>query len=550
VNLLHRLLLLGLTVAFLPAGMAADLTDRKYALAVEAERESQWLKACRLYDELLRKDRTHPVARLGYQRCLRRLYQSLRHADPSYRAALAKLSVTQALDLLEETVGVLATAHPDRERVSLEALFTHGLVEVRHALDDPEFLRHHLASVKPSTLSAFKIRLINWPVPAFSSKTQVREQVLAVIRAAAREGLLTRPALMVPLILEFAAGATNAIDEYGLFLTPGHLAFTQAMLKGRVTQPGLEIGLRDEQVQITYVYPKSPAAEAGLVSGDRLQRINGVELSDLPLEAIAEKLRGPAGSTVEIEVERLREPVKLVRRPLHLPSVEYAREEYEGTVILRLRIHYFAESTPQEVKDALASLASTGEVLAGVLLDLRGNPGGLFESAIRITELFLDEGTIVIGRSPFKKYDRTFKATNPGYVTQVPLVVLVDGDTASAAEVLAGALKETRSERFSTLVMGQTTYGKGSIQCVVPLEKAGEKATALRITVAKLFSPTNQPYTGKGIVPHLPSTLEGEALLNEARRQLLERIKPMGSGVPFMAPMAAGAPLPGPMVMD
>ncbi|MFQ3593285.1 MAG: PDZ domain-containing protein, partial [Gemmataceae bacterium] len=288
--LLRVVLLLGLVFLGVSPSYAADLSDRRYLQAVEAEKEGQWLKACRLYDELVRKDRTHPLARLGYQRCLRRLYQTLRHADPSYRTTLAKLSVSQALDLLEETTGVLATAHPESHRVSLEALFTHGLVELRNALEDPEFLRYYLASAKSSSIAAYKNRLLNWPVPTFASKTDLREQVLAVIRSAARDGLSPRPVLMAAFVLEFAAGATNAIDEYGLFLTPGHLAFTQAMLKGRITHPGLEVGLRDDQIQVTHVYPKSAAAEAGLVSGDRLLRINGVSVADLPVEAIAEKL--------------------------------------------------------------------------------------------------------------------------------------------------------------------------------------------------------------------------------------------------------------------
>lgn len=548
-NLLRFALLVGLAlVSVPPAASGVDLNDRRYLSAVEAEKEGQWLKACRLYDELVRKDRTHPFARMGYQRCLRRLHQTLRQADPAYRAVLAKLTLTQALDLFEETVGVLSSAHPDRERVTLEALFTHGMVELRNALDDPEFVRHHLGTAKSAAVAAYKHRLLSWTVPTFSSKAEVREQVLAVVRSAARDGLVPRPKLMAAFVLEFAAGASNAIDEYGLFLTPGHLAFTQAMLKGRVVHPGLEIGLREDRIQVTHVYPKSSAAESGLVTGDRIQRINGVAVTDLPAEAIAEKLRGPSGSTVEVEIERFRDPIRLERRPTNIPSVEYAREDYDGSVVLRLRINYFGESTLQEVKDALASIAARGDTLSGVLLDLRGNPGGLFESAVRITELFLDEGTIVVGRSPFKKYDRTFKAANPGFVTDVPLVVLVDGDTASAAEVLAGALKESRTGRFTTLVMGQNTYGKGSIQCVVPLERTADISTAIRVTVAKLFSPTNQPYTGKGIAPHLLSDLEGEALLNEARKQLLERLKPMGS-MP-MIPMGVPAASPSPLDMD
>jgi carboxyl-terminal processing protease len=145
-----------------------------------------------------------------------------------------------------------------------------------------------------------------------------------------------------------------------------------------------------------------------------------------------------------------------------------------------------------------------------------------------VSELFLPDGVIVISQSPFKEFNRTYKVetTNP---YQFPIVVLIDGETASAAEVLAGALKEGRAGKVPTLVMGQPSYGKGSIQCVIPLEKSPlDNPTAIRLTVAKLFSPSNQPYTGRGVSPHEPTDLTGDALLEEARKELLRLItKPM-----------------------
>jgi carboxyl-terminal processing protease len=193
-----------------------------------------------------------------------------------------------------------------------------------------------------------------------------------------------------------------------------------------------------------------------------------------------------------------------------------------------LRISYFAESTPQQVRDVLLKGATDMRYsggLRGLIVDVRGNPGGLFRAGVGVAELFLPEGIIVISQSPFKEYNRPFKVEASGPF-QMPIVVLIDGETASAAEVLAGALKEGRATRAApTVVVGQTSYGKGSIQCIIPLEKGLlERPTAIRLTVAKLFSPTNQPYTGRGVTPDEGSVLEGEALLQEARKRLRELI--------------------------
>ena len=151
------------------------------------------------------------------------------------------------------------------------------------------------------------------------------------------------------------------------------------------------------------------------------------------------------------------------------------------------------------MREAIASL--TAASVKGFILDLRGNPGGLFKAAVSVAELFLTDGVIVIGQSPFTEYNRSFKVETSGPVqAQLPLVVLIDAETASAAEVLAGALKECRPGRVPTMVMGQTSYGKGSIQCVIPMEKtAFLRNPGIRLTVAKLFSPSNQPYTGRGV---------------------------------------------------
>jgi len=193
------------------------------------------------------------------------------------------------------------------------------------------------------------------------------------------------------------------------------------------------------------------------------------------------------------------------------PSVEDVQLLGEGIGYCKLTT--FHDSTVQELRDAILQLQTQG--MRVLILDLRGNPGGLFKVAVQSSRLFLSDGVIVFTQSRLPEFNETHRSRNADALG-MPLVVLVDGETASAAEVLAGALKENRR---ATLV-GQTTFGKGSIQCVVPLEKI---PAGIRITVAKFYSPANYPYSGHGVTPNngmefTDRTAQLNAALQEAQQ--------------------------------
>jgi carboxyl-terminal processing protease len=527
------LLLLGLLP--LPVRAESGPIPKWQQKVLECEKRGAWLEACRCCDDVLRKDRDNVAAREAYQRCLRRLHLTARHGDTLYRQTLQKLTPTQALDAYEQVIALLSVAYPDRAKTNLTYLFEQGVQELRLALDTPLFRKHYLPDAKDAAVKAFQERLADWPSRKIETRAEARDQLRALIRSAPRDGLALRPLVFCAFALEFAAGACNALDEYSSFMTPGSLQMTNAAERGKIVGVGLELGVVGDRLQIARVYPRGPAADAGLNKNDRLLRIAGKSVADLPAEAAAGRLLGEPDSAVEVEVEipgemPMKRTVKLVRRAVMVPSVEY-QPLYSMSESIQagyMRISYFTDSTLQAVKEALAEAMTRGH--RGVIIDLRGNPGGLFMSAVNVAELFLTDGVIVISQSPFKEYNRSFKveSTNPW---QVPVVVLIDAETASAAEVLAGALKEGRAGRIPTLVMGQPSYGKGSIQCVIPMEKSPlEHPAAIRLTVAKLFSPANQPYTGRGVSPHEPTMLTGDALLEEAKKELLKLImlpKPM-----------------------
>jgi carboxyl-terminal processing protease len=518
--------------------------------ALMAEKRGDFLQACRCYDEVLRKDRNNAVAREGYLRCLRRLHLVARHSDSAYRQTLAKLDEKKALLACKQVLLALASYFPDRARTDPTLLFQQGLHEARLAMDDPVFRKHYLRGVKLSAINAFRARLADWPIPRMTRAAEAVEEIWNVLRQAARDGLPTRSVFGSALALEFAAGACNSLDEHSSFLTPAALAPVPSGPK-RISGVGLEVALINDKLQVTRVYRKGPAEESPLVVGDQILRIGGVSVEGLPSDAAADRLRGEPGSVVEIEFlpgdakRGGKQIARLKRRPVVLPSVEPAefRALDDSTPVVYLRINYFTDSTLQEVREELLRAGSMGEI-KGLILDLRGNPGGAFTSAVAVAELFLSGSVIVIGQSPRPEFNRTFKSDAPA-AFGFPIVILIDGETASAAEVLAAALKESRAAGSARLV-GQPTFGKGSIQCLIQLRNAPlDKMAGIRLTVARLFSPSNQPLTGKGLAPDVVARSESD-ILALARKELQRMITGEPAPAPGAVAMAEAKPS-GPM---
>ena len=300
---------------------------------------------------------------------------------------------------------------------------------------------------------------------------------------------------VVVFALEFACGACNALDDYTLYLTPFHLNAA----RGKYVGVGVDLAITGQNLEIARVYPNSPAAESGLQPGDRVLQIDAQSVEKLPPDVVAERLLGDADTQIELEIVRGQmKPyaVTMVRRAVATPSVEYrmigdmmsASEE-----IGYVRIHSFQDTTAQEVKEAIARLQTAG--MRALILDLRGNPGGLFKASVQVSELFLGEGAVIVfTEGQLKEFSHPYKVEG-GNPFQLPMAVLVDGDTASSAEILAAALKEHERAKL----YGQPTFGKGTIQQIIPLDRS---AGGIRITVAKFTSPLKSTVGGVGVVPH------------------------------------------------
>jgi carboxyl-terminal processing protease len=400
-------------------------------------------------------------------------------------------------------------------------LARHGLQEIGYALDEELFTRQYLTSSDAKLLDPLRIRLSELRDRKVATVQQAHDLVLQFVKELYQlGGVADRPRAVVVFAMEFACGACNALDEYSQFLTPFHIN----ALRGRYVGVGVDLSITDRKLVVSRIYPKSPAMDARqageLEVGDRVREIDSVPVEGLPPDAVAERLLGEPDTIIELKVLRgdVETKLRLLRRAVATPSVE---KSFAGTMgsgledIGYIRIHNFQDSTTQEVKDALIDLQSKG--MKALVLDLRGNPGGLFKAAVQVSELFLGEGgVIVFTQGQLKEFNRPYKveSSNP---FQAPMVVLVDGDTASAAEILAGALKENERAKL----YGQPTFGKGSIQQVFPLDRS---TGGLRVTVARFTSPLKHPVSAIGVVPNVlvvDSDADPTATLDRAVRELL-----------------------------
>jgi carboxyl-terminal processing protease len=475
------------------------------------EKEGKWDQACLVYADLFSKDRNYfESLRDRYQICLRHVHQAQRHHDPTFRQQLFGKDTAVVLKAYGEVLSKLRANFFERDKVDLARLFRHGLRELQMDLGDDFFLREYLPLVNPQALQAFRNQLDEtWRHTTIKDLSTAKDQALEVALAA-QKAIGLKPALA---ILELACGACNALDEHTLFLTPGLLRETFASLEGKPVGVGIELESteKDHHLVIARVLKGSPAEMADLKPHDRVTHIDRKPVDDLSAEAAMDRLKGDAGTYVELEVlpagEMVSRALVLMRQAIFVPSVI-------GTGILEAGIGYFQlasfqETTVQEMDDAINLLKMQG--MKVLVMDLRGNPGGLFNVAIQVAERFLSAGVIVTAQSQVPAYNKTYEANNTNALS-IPLVVLIDSETASAAEMVAGAFKDNRR---ATLV-GQTTYGKGSVQYVIDLTTV---PGGIKITRAKFFSPMGHAYNKGGVVPHIVVERTSMMSFDEAQLQ-------------------------------
>lgn len=291
-------------------------------------------------------------------------------------------------------------------------------------------------------------------------------------------------------------GMLTSLDPHSNYLNEKSFADMRIQTKGEFGGLGIEVTMENGLVKVVSPIDDTPAAKAGIKPGDYISEIDAVAVMGLTLQDAVEKMRGAVGSNVKISIlrEGLKEPLNItIKRDLI--KIQSVRSRSEDDVAY-LRITSFSENTADAMKAAFEKEKKTiGGKLKGVVLDLRNNPGGLLDQAVEVSDAFLDHGEIVSTRSRKSEDSRRYSAKPGDIANDLPLVVLINEGSASASEIVAGALKDHKRG----VVLGVKSFGKGSVQTVIPIENHG----AIRLTTARYYTPSGVSIQAKGIVPDI-----------------------------------------------
>ena len=293
-------------------------------------------------------------------------------------------------------------------------------------------------------------------------------------------------------------GVLGALDPHSSYMDAKSYRDMQADTSGRFGGLGMQVNMEDGQLKVVSPIDDTPAAKAGVQAGDVISEIDGAPVKGLTLTQAVEKLRGAPGSDVKIQITRKdREPfdLTLTRQIIRVSSV---RHELEGGDVGYIRITQFNSNAYEGMKQAIDAMAKQVPIdkMKGYIIDLRNNPGGLLDQAVRISGAFLTSGEIVSVRGRNTDDVQRFTAAPGDLIDGKPLIVLINGGSASASEIVSGALQDQKR----ATIIGTRTFGKASVQTIIPL---GQGNGALRLTTARYYTPSGHSLQAQGVAPDI-----------------------------------------------
>lgn len=322
------------------------------------------------------------------------------------------------------------------------------------------------------------------------------------------------------LIYGAIKGMMETLDPHSNFLPPELYKDMKVDTSGKFGGLGIEIGVKDNILTVIAPIEDTPAWKAGIKSGDRILKIGGESTKGMNLEEAVKKMRGKKSSDVQLSVFREGwdkiHDFHITRAEIKVQSV---KSEDLGSDYGYVRLSSFNEKAAEDIQKALDQMErKNGKKLRGLVFDLRGNPGGLLDQAVEVCSLFIDEG-VVVSTIPRNKDQKEVKYAHKGKARKdLPVAVLVSSSSASAAEIVAGCLQD----HHRAVIMGQSTFGKGSVQTVVPLNEDGNDDAAtvgLKLTIARYYTPSGKSIQDKGVMPDILLEEYDPKLLAEAKRK-------------------------------
>ena len=496
------------------------------------ESEGRWAEALTHYESALRTHRNDMALMELYLIARFHCDVGRRFHDTSYLNLMRTLTPVESLHFFEEVMNRLQEDYADPLR--WEPLFRHGIRNFRIALADANFRARVNLEVSPEQLdnylSAVQTTINGWTI---RGREDMRNGILHIAEGAQKQ-LGLSPAIA---IMEFTCGVVNSLDPNSTYLTPNQLNDQLSAIYGNLVGLGVELRSDRESLLIVRVISGSPAEEGGLKAGDRILSVDGTSTRGRDTDSAADLLQGAEGTTVRLTIlsaglgQRQRE-VSITRRQIEVPSVEDVRMIDDKLGYIKLT--NFQSKTRLELSRALHELERQG--MKCLILDLRRNPGGLFNMGVDIASMFIEQGPIVRTQGRERGLDSPCMAS--GETWHVPLILLIDEESASASEIVAGAIRD--HERG--ILIGKRTYGKGTIQKVIPVPtgSARNARSGIKLTTEKFYSPQGWAYSGVGVTPHFT--------VKEEERTILAR--PLDGILPIPLPRPVTSDLDDPFIQE
>ncbi len=455
----------------------------------QLEQERRWGEALSHYEKA-RKE--HPERQdIEHRLTVARFHYEVvrRYSDTSFLDAVRTMGEPASLDLYGEVLLKIQSHHV--QRPDWNQLLEQGLTAMEVAFAEPSFRQQHSFTI-PETMSQSLLNEIRhqFELQPIYSRHDARQRVGEVAEVFTQRFRLPAPVT----VAEFTCAAVASLDDYSAFLTGNQLDDVLSQIEGNFVGLGIELKAEDQSLRIVSVIPGGPAELGGIQLGDRIVEVDGQSTRDISTDKAADLLKGVEGSLVDLvllgrndEARRMR----LARTRVEVPSVDNIQIVDKEYGIGYFRLTSFQKTTNRDVDAALWKLHQQG--MRSLIVDVRGNPGGLLTASVEVADKFVSQGGIVSTRGRSSGEDFDYKAHAVG-TWRVPLIVLIDGDSASASEIFAGAIHD---HRRGTLV-GTRSYGKGSVQGIFPLSVAN---AGVRLTTAKFYSPSGQAISHRGVEP-------------------------------------------------
>lgn len=348
-----------------------------------------------------------------------------------------------------------------------------------------------------------------------SAPTGVNWQVLWTAIDQINQKYVNRPADLNKILYGAVSGAVSALDDpYSVFLPPKEAEEFKNELSGNFEGIGAEIAIKNQQLVVVTPLDESPAKKSGLKPGDFIHKVDGQETKGLTLEEAVQKIRGPAGTKVKLSVfhkgETKISEIEITRTKIEVKSVTAEVRESGGKKIGYLKLRRFGEDTSGLVDGAIGQFLNNK--ISGLVIDVRSNPGGYLDAAVTISSNLVKEGEIIVSQKYGDGTEKVYRSERDPKLTRIPVIILINGGSASASEILAGAL---RDHGIAKLV-GEKSFGKGSVQELIDLPENAQ----LKLTIAKWLTPKGHDLNKDGLEPDIKVELTDEDFQNDRDPQL------------------------------